>query len=277
MHCIVLRKEASFALSIDFFPKVGENGKHISSSVNPARPDWRPLSVTDKNMTRIIAFGDLHMSTRGIRNIPGIDTADLLIVNGDLTNFGNKAEAKELLNEIMSVNLNIFALIGNLDNYEINTYLDELDLNLHGQARLFQGKVCCLGIGGSNFTPFKTLTEFSEKELLAIGEQAFRQGMEFKTLAESLHAGRIPVILVTHAPPYDTRLDRLRNGRHVGSRAIRTIIEKYQPDLCITGHIHESKGFDGIGRTQLINPGMLHHGGWIDIRINNAHIDATLQ
>jgi len=243
----------------------------------PALPVCRTLSVTYEKKMRIIAFGDIHMSTKGMKNIPGIDKADLLIVNGDLTNFGNKADAKVLLNEIMSVNLSVFTLIGNLDNYEINTYLDELDLNLHGQARLFRNKVCCLGIGGSNITPFKTLTEFSEKELLAIGEQAFRQAAEFKTLAESLHAGRIPVILVTHTPPYGTRLDRLRNGRHVGSKAIRTIIEKYQPDLCITGHIHESKGFDDIGRTQLINPGMLHHGGWIDIQIKNTSINATLQ
>jgi uncharacterized protein len=264
-------------LSIDFFQKVGENGKHISLSVNPDPPERLPYSVAQENPMRIIAFGDIHMSSGEIRNIPGIDTADLIILNGDLTNYGTRHDAKKILNEIMSINLSVFALLGNLDNYEINEYLEELNLNLHGQARLFQGNVCIIGIGGSNITPFRTPTEFSEEELSAIGEQAYSQGLEFKSLSESLHNSCIPVILVTHAPPYGTRLDRLRNGRHVGSRSIRTCIEKYQPDLCITGHIHEGKGVDTIGRTTIINPGMFRQGGWIDIRINTSHIDATLQ
>jgi Icc-related predicted phosphoesterase len=96
---------------------------------------------------RIIAFGDIHMSSGEIRNIPGVETADLIILNGDLTNYGTRREAKKILNEILSINLSVFALIGNLDNYEINGYLDELNLNLHGQARLFKGKVCFAGIG----------------------------------------------------------------------------------------------------------------------------------
>lgn len=218
------------------------------------------------------------MSSSEIRNIPGIDTADLLILNGDLTNYGSRHDAKKILNEILSVNLSVFALLGNLDNYEINGYLEELNLNLPGQSRLFQGKVCIIGIGGSNITPFRTPTEFSEEELSAIGEQAYCQDLEFKNLAESLHNSPIPVILVTHAPPpHGTRLDRLRDDRHVGSRAIRAFIEKYQPELCIAGHIHEGKGADSIGRTTVINPGMFRQGGWIDIRINKSLIDATLQ
>jgi hypothetical protein len=226
---------------------------------------------------RIVAFGDIHMSSSEIRNIPAVDTADLIILNGDLTNYGSRGEVKKLLDDILSINLSVLALLGNLDAYEINDYLEELDLNLHGQARLFQGKVCLIGIGGSNITPFRTPTEFSEEKLSAIARQAYSQGLELKALAESLHYSRIPVILVTHAPPHGTQLDRLRNGRHVGSRSIRTCIEKYQPDLCIAGHIHEGKGVDTIGRTTIINPGMFRQGGWIDIRINNSHIDATLQ
>ena len=226
---------------------------------------------------RIVAFGDIHTSLAEVRNIPGVDCADLIILNGDLTNYGSRHDVKKILNEIMSINLSVYAQIGNLDNYDINTYLDELDINLHGQARLFQGKVCCIGIGGSNITPFRTPAEFSEEELTAIAEKAWNQGMEFKALAEALHNCRIPVILVTHAPPHGTRLDRLRNGRHVGSQAIRACIEKHQPDLCIAGHIHEGKGVDTIGRTTVINPGMFRQGGWIDIRINKAHIEAELK
>jgi len=46
----------------------------------------------------------------------------------------------------------------------------------------------------------------------------------------------------------------------VGSVAVRLFIEKYQPKICFTGHIHESVGVDKIGDTHIINPGMLNRG-----------------
>ncbi len=226
---------------------------------------------------RIIAIGDIHMSTRALQNIPNIQDADLILLNGDLTNYGSKEDAKKVLNEVLSYNPNVLAQLGNLDNYEINTYLEELDINLHGKAYLFLNKVCLIGVGGSNPTPFGTPTEYSEKELAKIIGEAYRQGLEFTTLAEPLIKEKIPMVLVSHAPPLGTRLDKLRDGRHVGSSTIRKFIEKHQPSLCVTGHIHEGKGEDSIGRTRIINPGMLCRNGWIDIRIENSTISATLQ
>ncbi|HNR14336.1 MAG TPA: metallophosphoesterase [Thermodesulfobacteriota bacterium] len=74
-------------------------------------------------------------------------------------------------------------------------------------------------------------------------------------------------ILVTHTPPYQTKLDVLYNGNHCGSKAIAAFIEKYQPVLTLHGHIHESPSQSGsivdrLGATVSINPGasttMLH-------------------
>ncbi len=225
---------------------------------------------------RIIAFGDIHMSTGALQTIPGIKNADVLLLNGDLTNYGSTKDAKKVLNEILSYNPNILAQLGNLDNFEINDYLEELDINLHGKAHLLQNKVCLFGVGGSNTTPFGTPTEFTEEELGKIAARAYNQGKEYTTLAEPLVNSKIPMILVSHAPPHGTKLDMLRDGRHVGSSSIRRLIEKHQPALCITGHIHEGKGEDSIGKTHIINPGMLCKNGWIDIQIENSKIKATL-
>jgi hypothetical protein len=83
-------------------------------------------------------------------------------------------------------------------------------------------------------------------------------------------------ILVLHAPPYGTNIDLApaldkdlryvtKGGQlifeHVGSKGIRKIIEKYQPLLGLHGHIHESKGYDKIGRTLVINPGSEYNEG----------------
>jgi Icc-related predicted phosphoesterase len=71
-------------------------------------------------------------------------------------------------------------------------------------------------------------------------------------------------IFVAHAPPYDTPLDVLINGKHVGSKAIKTYIERTQPFISLHGHIHESPLMSGsfetkIGNTICINPGQIHY------------------
>lgn len=73
-----------------------------------------------------------------------------------------------------------------------------------------------------------------------------------------------------HAPPFNTSIDlapkldknlRLVGGLdgvkfvHVGSKGVRSAIEKYQPVLGLHGHIHESSGFEKIGKTLCLNPG----------------------
>lgn len=226
---------------------------------------------------KIIGFGDIHMATATAADIPEIQTADLLLLTGDLTNYGTARDAKIVLDEMLRLNPNVLAQYGNLDNQEINDYLEGLGLNLHGQARLIQRKICVVGIGGSNYTPFHTPSEFSEKELFTLADKAIKQGFEFAALAQRLHKRKIPVVLVSHVPPANTNVDRLYNGKHVGSTAIRTIIEKYQPDLCLTGHIHEGRGIDNIFDTPIYNPGMLRAGGWVNIDLVNSTLKVQLQ
>ena len=67
------------------------------------------------------------------------------------------------------------------------------------------------------------------------------------------------MILITHSPPFQTKLDRAQKGSF-GSRAIRAWIEEHQPYLTLHGHIHESPDVSGaywdrIGDSLAINPG----------------------
>jgi hypothetical protein len=177
----------------------------------------------------------------------------------------------------MKINPNVLAQFGNIDGRDVNDYLEELGINLHGQARLVQREVCLIGIGGSNFTPFHTPSEFPEKEIAQLADRAFRQGQEFISLAEPLLNRKIPRILISHVPPFNTEVDKLYSGKHVGSKAIRSVIELYQPELCITGHIHEAKGTDTILKTPVYNHGMLRQGGWVTIDIRQSQLEITLQ
>jgi len=67
-------------------------------------------------------------------------------------------------------------------------------------------------------------------------------------------------IYVLHDPPHNTNLDLLYNGQHIGSMAVRRFIERYQPPLILSGHIHEApkvsgKITDRIADTVCVNPG----------------------
>jgi Icc-related predicted phosphoesterase len=75
------------------------------------------------------------------------------------------------------------------------------------------------------------------------------------------------LVMGLHAPPYDTQLDvapkidwdtltvQGQDTAHVGSSAVREIIQEVQPILSLHGHIHESRAAERIGRTLAINPG----------------------
>ncbi|KPJ98879.1 MAG: hypothetical protein AMJ60_06825 [Desulfobacterales bacterium SG8_35] len=213
---------------------------------------------------RIIAFGDIHMDTGEAANIPGINSADFIIITGDITNYGFKPDAEAVLNRLLAVNSSILGVAGNLDQPDVARYLEDIGISLHGSGRLVDG-LGIMGMGGSNYTPFNTPYEFSEQELAAFLAAGFARIADAKDF-----------LLVSHTPPVQTNTDRLANGNHVGSRAVRAFIEEKQPLLCLTGHIHESRGQDNIGRTLVLNPGMLKDGGYIEILYENGELSAAL-
>jgi len=52
-------------------------------------------------------------------------------------------------------------------------------------------------------------------------------------------------VLVTHGPPWGI-LDTLGDGRNVGSKALRRLIDERPPRLHLFGHIHRAFGIQGI-------------------------------
>lgn len=117
--------------------------------------------------------------------------------------------------------------------------------------------------GSSNFTPWNTHREMSEEELEKI------LVCQIELVKDMPNA-----VFNIHVPPFGSRLDdapeldsslRPKEGGQklipVGSKAVRNVIERYQPLLGLHGHIHESKGSVHIGRTLCINPGSTYGEG----------------
>ncbi|MDL1962936.1 MAG: metallophosphoesterase [Deltaproteobacteria bacterium] len=214
---------------------------------------------------KFISFGDIHEYAENVQKIDGITDADFLVITGDLTNVGGIKKAKDIIDFISHYNPNIYAQIGNMDLEEVNNYFDEIGINLHGKGIIIED-VGIFGVGGSNHTPFNTPSEYSEEQL----EEFIYKGYE--------SVKNLPIkILVSHTPPYNTVMDIVGDGIHAGSTAVRKFIEEYQPQLCLTGHIHEAIGKDKIGSTIIVNPGMLSNGGYTEIVKKGKSFEVALK
>ncbi len=218
---------------------------------------------------KILAFGDLHGNYLKVLDYLNNNNLDLIIITGDITNFGPAELGAEILNEISKFDVPVLTIPGNCDPITIHSKIENSQaINIHGKNVIIKNIGIC-GFGGSNPTPFNTPLEFEE---IQIYEEARKV---FKTISNQ----RI-LLFITHAPPYGTKTDQLTSGDHVGSKSIRRIIEEFQPTLNICGHVHESKGVDKIGKTKVINPGELSDGYGCLINIDdfqeNSEINAEI-
>lgn len=156
---------------------------------------------------------------------------------------------------------------GNDDIYDVDQIIEQSEYveNPHGRVLDYQNEYKIVGSAYSNITPWHCVRD--------VEEEVIERELD-KLLTEISDHDK--TILVTHVPPYNTHIDLApaldenlryvtKGGQlvfeHVGSKAVRKVIEKYQTLLGLHGHIHESKGFDKIGRTIVINPGSEYNEG----------------
>lgn len=209
------------------------------------------------NTMTIFAMTDLHGSLRALDTVKEqIAAADLLLVCGDITNFGDRSEAKEIIDRLMEVNATLFAVAGNCDREGVEAYLTERGINLHGRLRTHEG-IALAGLGGSLPGPGPTPNTASEEELGAV-------------LAGIPDSDGAPLVLVSHQPPFDTAADVISSGRHVGSRSVRSFIEERRPLLCLSGHIHESIGQSDLEGCRVVNAGPFGSGRYALIEVSEG-------
>lgn len=213
---------------------------------------------------KILGLTDVHGDVAAVRKMVDLlQAADMLLLVGDITNFGRQAETESVLSAFGPYGKNVLAVSGNCDYPEVDACLTDRSINLHGTSVIIDG-IGFLGLGGSLITPFGTPNEMSEDEIEACLNRGYA-GLE----------PDMPFVLVAHQPPHDTRCDRLTSGLQVGSHAVRKFIEARRPLACFTGHIHESVATDRIGSTPVINPGPLGRGFYAFAEVNrqSASVD----
>ncbi len=176
-------------------------------------------------MPRALIFSDIHNDARALEKLMEIE-ADYYFAAGDLVSW---ARGLDKMGEIMKRRAErMYVLPGNHESEkDIAAFCERYGfVNFHCATLEIEG-LHVGGLGYSNPTPFNTPGEYCEPELAARLEK-------FALLK--------PLVLICHTPPLDTALDRVREGLHAGSRAVREFIEKHQPQHFFCGHIHEAEG-----------------------------------
>jgi hypothetical protein len=159
-------------------------------------------------------------------------------------------------------NIKCYVQPGNDDEFEIDALFEGCAnvVNPEGKVIQIDENYTMISTGYGNVTPWRCPRDVSEEQLKEIIDSMAGQVEDFE------HA-----IFNFHCPPYNTMLDlapqlddqmrptlELGGKPHmvpVGSQAIRDAIDKYQPQLGLHGHIHESRGSHKLGRTVCLNPG----------------------
>lgn len=156
---------------------------------------------------------------------------------------------------------NIYMMPGNDDIKEIDEVISKSNHIINPNEKVIEitSDHEMVASAYSNITPWRCPRDLTEEELESRLEKIMSKVRNFNNL-----------IFVSHVPPFNTKIDlapkltedlkfEIKGGvimmEHVGSSAVRKIIEKYQPLIGLHGHIHESRGFDKIGRTIVFNPG----------------------
>ena len=204
---------------------------------------------------QILALADIHDKLSALTAVleEAADKVDLILVSGDLTQYGSMDRVRGVLARLEETGRPFFYVLGNCDPREALDGVDGYeDRYLHLREVQFRG-FTLIGFGGSTITPFNTPIEWSEEQI----EEALR----------ALHLSSERSILLTHEPPADTELDFTKFGMHVGSRSLRRFVEEKQPVLHLCGHIHEARGKDQIGKTVVVNPGPVMRGYYAIIEV----------
>ena len=208
---------------------------------------------------RIAYVVDVHDRVDAVeRALAKIGPVDMLVVGGDITTGGSPEEAERAIERWQRLAPTLFAVAGNMDSPMIDARLVDLGVSLDGRGVVL-GDVGIAGVSAAPHSPLRTPYEIPDEDYARKAAAGL----------DDLGGCRVR-ILCPHAPPYGTACDRIRSGEHVGSRALRALIEREQPDLVLCGHIHEARGEDTIGATRVVNPGPAFASHYALVEVDNT-------
>lgn len=210
---------------------------------------------------RIAALGDLHCGMGGLGDFRHLlsqipDRADILLLAGDLTDYGLENEARIVARELALLKLPIIAVLGNHDyqtglQQEVGKILSEVGVNvLDGQS------VEVLGVGFAGVKGFgggfgvRALEPWGERIIKQFVQEALDESLKLEMALSRLRTPQRIALL--HYSPIQATVEGepLEIYPFLGSSRLEEPLDRYHVTAVFHGHAHrghaEGKTRDGI-------------------------------
>lgn len=201
---------------------------------------------------RIAATADIHFSPQSYDRIREPlsrvrDEADVLVIAGDLTNYGKPEEMHSLLNALVRLRIPIVAVLGNHD-YESCQEQELMRLMTAEGIKVLDGSSYERdGVGFAGAKGFiggfgrGVLTAFGEKEIKAFVQASIDETMKLERALSMLRTPKI--VIVTHYAPISETVngEPMEIWPYLGSSRLSEVIDRHGAVLALHGHAHHGK------------------------------------
>lgn len=199
---------------------------------------------------RIAALADLHFSPQRydrIRDPLGRarDEADVLVIAGDLTNYGKKEEMESLLNALVRIRVPIIAVLGNHD-YESNQQDELIRMMTAEGIKVLDGTGYERdGVGFAGTKGFLggfgrgVLTAFGEPQIKAFVQASIDEAMKLERALMQLRSEK-RVVVLHYAPIAETiRGEPEQIYPYLGTARLAEVVDRHGAALVFHGHAHQ--------------------------------------
>lgn len=201
---------------------------------------------------RIAATADIHFTPQSYDSLREPmthvrDEADVLVIAGDLTNFGRPDEMRSLLNALVRLRIPIVAVLGNHD-YESGQEQELIKMMTDEGIKVLDGSSYERdGVGFAGTKGFiggfgrGVLTSFGEKEIKAFVQASVNETLKLERAVSMLRAPKI--VIVTHYAPIAETIqgEPPEIFPFLGSSRMAEVIDRHQAALALHGHAHHGK------------------------------------
>src|SRR2546427_4388429 len=199
---------------------------------------------------RMAATADLHYTaqTLGIHKEQSgrvRDQANVLVVAGDLTNFGRPEEMEPLLSVLVRLRIPTIAVLGNHD-YECGKEADLIRMMTSEGIKVLDGTGYERdGVGFAGTKGFiggfgrGVLTAFGEPEIKAFVKASIDEAMKLERALMQLRAPK-RVVVMHYAPVIDTiRGEPEQIYPYFGTARLGEVVDRHGAALVLHGHAHD--------------------------------------
>jgi len=198
---------------------------------------------------RIAATADLHFSPSNQAVLRDQlsrvrDEADLLVLAGDLTNYGQPNEMEPLLNTLVRIRVPTVAVLGNHD-YESGREQELMQMMAAAGIKILDGSAYERdGIGFAGTKGFVggfgrgVLTAFGEPEIKAFVRASIDEALKLERGISQLRTSK-RVVVLHYSPIADTvRGEFPEIMPFLGTSRLAEVIDRHGADLVVHGHAH---------------------------------------